>query len=370
MLTQIADMIALSQTLLYGTRVLIVDDEPSIRRTLCRWLAAQGYICNEATDGMSALEMLHKNDYELLISDIHMPKMDGLELLERARTIDHNLAIIMITAIDDRETPIIALQRGAYGYIIKPFKELEVFINIANALERRRLVHISEEYEHALERTVSERTSEIRWHKEEITLRLVTASEYRDQETGLHIWSMAHYAVALAEALGWSPERIDNLRLAAPMHDIGKIGIPDHILLKPGKHTPDEWEIMKRHTVIGKQMLDNSPVPVLQMGSDIAWCHHERWDGSGYPRGLSGTDIPESARITAAADVFEALLSDRIYRPAFSEDETFNMMIAEKGKHFDPAIIECMCDIRSDMFRIFNEFKNDPKVKIKLDLGK
>lgn len=370
MVALIADMIAFAQIMQNETRVLIVDDEPSIRRTLYRWLTAQGYKCSEATDGINALEMLHENSYDLMISDIHMPRMDGLELLRQSRTIDHNLAVVMITAVDDRETPITALQRGAYGYIIKPFKELEVFINIEIALERRRLVQLSEEYEHALEETVMERTAEIRWHKEEITLRLVTASEYRDEETGLHIARVARYGVILAETLGWSPDRIDDLRLAAPMHDIGKIGIPDGILLKAGKHTPDEWEIMKTHTVIGKQMLDDSRVPVLQMGRDIAWCHHEWWNGAGYPCGLAGDDIPESARITAVADVFEALLSDRIYRPAYSEDEAFAMMLAEKGTHFDPVIIDCMCDIRYNLMEIYEDSIMNPESNIRHGLLK
>lgn len=335
-----------------GARVLVVDDEPTVRHILCRWLTQEGYVCQEASDGAEALRMLHTGDYSLLITDVRMPRLDGMSLLDQGKVINPHLAVIMVTAVDDRETATRALQHGAYGYIIKPFDRNEVFINVANALERRRLMCLSEEYERDLEEKVRQRTEEIRQREEEITLHLVSAAEYRDDETGAHIRRMALYAAALAEALGWPPEQVDILRLAAPMHDIGKIGIPDYILLKPDKLSTEEFEIMKRHTVIGTEILASSRIPLLQMASEIAMYHHERWNGTGYPHGLTGETIPECARIVALADVYDALLTDRVYRPAFSEQETLTIMSAGKGVHFDPLIFECAMDIYATLHEI------------------
>lgn len=318
--------------------VLIVDDEPAIRRVINRWLTGMGYHCTEASDGVEALMALQCGDYDLLISDITMPNLDGMALLQHAREINELLAVIMVTAVDDREVAVAALQHGAYGYLIKPFNHNELVINVTNALERRRLVRQSLDYERTLEETVRLRTAEIRHREEQITLYLMAASEHRDEETGSHIRRIARYAATLAAASGWSDDEVDILRLAAPMHDVGKIGVPDQILLKDGKLTSDEFTTMKQHTEMGAAILAGSDIPLIQMAHDVALCHHERWDGSGYPRGLSGEEIPESARIVALADVYDALLTDRVYRPAFSEEEAWNMIIEDNG-HFDPRLL-------------------------------
>lgn len=323
-------------------RVLVVDDEPAIRRIINRWVTGMGYHCTEACDGVEALNALQSGDFVLLISDISMPRLDGMALLEHVRAGDPLLAVIMVTAVDDREVAVSALQHGAYGYLIKPFNQNELVINVTNALERRRLVCQSLDYERTLEETVRLRTAEIRHREEQITLYLMVASEHRDEETGSHIRRMARYAAALAAASGWPDDEVELLRLAAPMHDIGKIGIPDQILLKVGKLTPDEFDVMKQHTVIGATILAGSDIPLIQMACEVALCHHERWDGTGYPHGLSGEEIPEAARIVALADVYDALTTDRIYRPAFSEDEALSMITDSKGQ-FDPRLLACFC---------------------------
>ena len=325
--------------------ILVVDDEEYLRRMVIRMLAEKGYVCAQAADGSDALVILTVPEIELVISDITMPGMSGLELLEAAHKVRPDVAFIMLTGLDSQETAIRALELGAYGYLNKPFKANALVINVLNALRRRDLEKLRDNYERELEDAVRQRTGAIRQREEEITLRLVAASESRDEATGSHIRRMPRYAETLARALGSTEEEVELLRLAAPMHDIGKIGIPDHILLKEGKLTPEEFNVMKQHTVIGAGILSGSDVPLMRMAHEVALCHHERWNGAGYPSGLSGEDIPESARIVAIADVYDALVTDRVYRPAFPEPEAFEVMVAGKGSHFDPRIFSCMCDI-------------------------
>lgn len=330
------------------TAILVVDDEEYLRRMVIRILAEKGYMCTQAANGREALAVLGGQEFALVISDINMPEMSGLELLVEIRLLRPEAAVIMLTGMDSQETGIQALELGAYEYLIKPFRANALLINVVNALRRRDLEKLRNDYEHQLEREVQERTLEIRQRETEITLHLVLASEYRDEETGSHIRRMSFYAAALAKALGWAEEEVELLRLSATMHDIGKIGIPDHILLKPGALTTEEFEVMKQHTVIGARILSGSDIPLLRMAGEVALCHHERWDGSGYPRGLSGEAIPECASIVAIADVYDALLSNRVYRPAFAESEAFAMMVAENGRHFDPRIFSCWCAIHEE----------------------
>jgi putative two-component system response regulator len=332
--------------------ILIVDDEDYLRRIVARILQEKGYTCIQASSGAEALDLLLTQEFSLLITDIMMPEMSGIELLAVARKVSPDIAVIMLTGVDSQETAIKALEQGAYGYMIKPFQPNELLINVINALRRRDLEKLRNDFENDLQKQVLERTKDIRQREEEITMHLVAASEYRDEETGSHIRRIALYAAALAKAFGWSEERVDLMRLAAPMHDIGKIGVPDHILLKSGKFTPEEFEIMKKHTVMGAGILAGSNIPLMNLASDVALNHHERWDSSGYPNGLAKEDIPECARIVAIVDVYDALLTDRVYRKAFSEAEAFPMMIAAAGHHFDPKIFECMCDIHEEFRQI------------------
>ena len=323
-----------------SAKILIVDDEPNICRMIERWLIDEGYSCMAAFNGEEAWEVLSREAFSLMVTDITMPGLSGMELLEKARKRFPDVAVIMVTAVDDRDTAIRALQLGAYGYVIKPFGKNEVVIDVANALERRRLTLASEEYEHRLEEQVRERTTELRSAQEEVTLRLVSAAEYRDEETGAHIKRIGLYAAALAQAVGWDPDRAADIKHAAPMHDIGKIGVPDSILLKPGKLTEQEFEVIKRHTVIGAGILEGSRIPLLTMARDIALGHHERWDGSGYPHGSTGDATPESARIVAIVDAYDALTTERVYRAALPEPEALDIMEQGQGTHFNPRILD------------------------------
>lgn len=206
-----------------------------------------------------------------------------------------------------------------------------------------------------LEQEVQRRTLKIKQREEEVAVKLVSLTSYRDEETGAHVKRIGLYSAAMAKALNCPPQMVDDIRIAAPMHDIGKIGIPDKILLKKGKLTPTEFAIMKRHTEIGARMLENSNIPVLDMAVDIAYCHHEKWDGSGYPRGLVGEEIPLTARITAIVDIYDALVHERVYKKAMSEKEALEVMQDMAGSHLDPDLFAVFLELLPVMRRIRQE---------------
>lgn len=210
-----------------------------------------------------------------------------------------------------------------------------------------------------LEREVQRRTAELRERDEELLIRLLGAAVLRDEETGAHIRRLGLYSAVMAEALGWSPQQVNDIRMAAPMHDIGKIGIPDNILQKPGRLTPAEFNIMSKHPAIGAKLLEGSNIAVLNMAKDIAWCHHEKWDGTGYPRGLQGEQIPLSARIAAVADVYDALTHQRVYKPAWAEHEAVAYMQEKSGTQFDPTVLACFLEQLPEMRRIREEVTDE-----------
>ena len=337
--------------------VLIVDDEPYLRELLARWLADDGFECTQAGDVLEAVCVLERQEFDLLLCDINMPGKSGIDLLVAALELYPCLAVLMITALDDRATAIRTLECGAFGYMIKPFDKNEMHINVANALERRRLLQASRRYQERLEEDVRERTADIRRREEEVVLRLVTASEWRDSDTGAHIRRIGAYCAVLASALGWDGAGVEDIGLAATMHDIGKIGVPDTILLKPGKLTTEEFEVMKGHTVIGADMLAESKIRILEIARDIALSHHERWNGNGYPKGLAGEAIPQVGRIVAITDVYDALVHKRIYKDAFPEEKVLAIMTEERGEHFDPEIFDCFTDVLPEFRRIRDEIR-------------
>jgi putative two-component system response regulator len=338
-------------------RILVVDDEVFIADLLSRWFTREGYQCAAASGGIEALELLDREEFHLVVSDITMPGMSGIDLLKTMKSRFPDTAVLMATAISDRETAILALKLGAYGYSIKPFDRNEMLINVANALERRRVILRMRDYERDLEEKVRERTAQVRQREEQIILRLLSAAEYRDDETGAHIKRIGLYSASMARELGWAATAVGDIRLAAPMHDVGKIGIPDRILQKPGKLTSEEFEIMKKHTEIGARILDCPEVPLLQLAKEVALSHHERWDGMGYPGGLSGLSIPESGRIVAVADVYDALSHRRVYREALPGYVAVSMVNEEKGTHFDPRVVECFMDVISEIVQISEQVR-------------
>ena len=321
-------------------RILIVDDELIVREILTRSLTAEGYDCRAAASAEEAEDLLRAESFPLLICDIRLPGKSGIDLLAAVRHERPDMAVVMLTALDDRQTAARALQLGAYGYVTKPFDQNDLFFSVANALDRRRASLENRAQERRLEQIVSEQSRNVRSSQEEIALRLIAASEYRDDETGAHIRRIGLYAEAVAKQLGRTAEYAGMLRLAAPMHDIGKIGIPDAVLLKPGWLSSEERVMMQTHTMIGGRILEGTAIPLLNVAREIALRHHERWDGSGYPDGVSGPDIPEAARIVAVLDVYDALVHERVYRPAFPEREALTIIKENQAVHFDPSIFE------------------------------
>jgi len=336
-------------------RILIVDDDPTTVQLIARLLNAEGYSCTTSCDSREAISLLHSTSFALVISDISMPGIQGFNLLEFINAHFPYIGVIFITGSDDRNTALQALKMGAFGYLIKPFNIDEMIINVVNAFERRRLRIMAKSYQQRLEKEIHDQVLSVRSREEEIAWRLVAASEYRDNETGAHVRRIGMLSEILARALGWNQHYLDDIRLAAAMHDIGKIGVPDHILLKPGRLNAEEFSIMKRHTVIGADILGRSGIPLLNMARDIALSHHEKWDGTGYPHGTKGEQIPISARIVTIADVYDALRSKRPYKPAFSEETTVDIMMSESVERFDPEAFEIFLELRSEFNQVYEE---------------
>jgi len=339
--------------------VLVVDDEPDLREVLVRWLQGAGYTCIEADSAEQAWAALKQSAAPLITLDISLPGLSGLELLEQINTEFPDTEVIMLTGLEQTKTAISALTRGASAYLIKPVSQEELLFQAKKALQRRQLLLDKRFYTQQLETRVREQTISIRRAHEETINRLVTASMYRDEETGAHIRRVGVYSALLAEALGWPDEDVERIRMAAPMHDIGKIGIPDAILQKPGVLTPNEFEIMKQHTVIGAEMLAGSESPILDLGQTIALSHHERWDGYGYPAGLVADNIPESARIVAIVDVYDALTHDRVYRKALPDNEVICIIEKGRGTHFDPCLQRLFLSLLPELRRIGREMPDD-----------
>ena len=321
-------------------RILVLDDELPIREMLVRWLRAAGYQCQSAANVDEAFAVLDRCHVDLVISDLRMPGRSGLDFLEQLQTDHSDLAVIMLTGC---EVPLFApraVGQGAWVYLQKPVERNALLIQVSRVLERRRLIDDARNRTFNLEGRVNSLTRLIRLADEEVIHRLVVASMARDDETGAHIKRIGLFSAAVAEAAGWSSEAVDNIRLAAQMRDIGNIGIPDAILLKPGKFTAEEFEIMKTHTVIGASILRNSDSDMMQLAEEIARSHHEWWNGSGYPDGLCAKAIPPAARIVAIVDVYDALTHDRVYRPALPESEALSMIKQGRYTHFDPELLD------------------------------
>lgn len=338
-----------------GVRILIVDDQEIIRVQLKRILKRAGFTVVEAPDAATTLDVLAREPVDLILSDIRMPGMTGLDLV---KAIGHRIpdtAVVMVSGLDNVDLALECLRHGAYHYVIKPFKTSGILIAVANALRRRMLELEHRDREAILARKVREQTVEIRSSREEISLRLLSASEHRDNETGAHVRRIGLYAAEMARLMGWDEDGAECILAAAPMHDIGKIGVPDRILQKDGPLTEEEWIIMKTHPLMGANILRDSSVPFIQMGARIALGHHEKWDGSGYPQGLTGTSIPVEARITCLVDVYDALSSRRVYKRAWSEDDTLAYLQEMRGKHFDPALADLFLGHYGRFRRIFQD---------------
>ena len=346
-----------------GASVLVVDDDSAIRRMIARILGRAGYECTEASDPSVALLFADSQEFALVTCDINMPGGSGLGLVRELRKRHPDIAVLMVSGMDDPETAAVATDLGAYGYVMKPFESNEILIASANALRRRHLEIENRAHRKHLENLVAERTSDLtatierlsqaeralRESQEEAIRRLAYAAEFRDATTGAHINRMSRTCELLANRAGLGIERAELIRIASPMHDIGKIGVSDEVLRKPGKLSPAEMDEMRKHPVIGSEILAGSDSELLRLGGLIALTHHEWWDGAGYPYQLAGDQIPVEGRIVAIADVFDALTSERSYKPAFEVDHAVAIMTDERGSHFDPELLDVFLTFVDDV---------------------
>jgi putative two-component system response regulator len=340
-------------------RILIVDDEPGVREALRRLVANEGHVATVAGDTTEARTELESASFELMLCDVNLPGESGLEFVRDIVAGSSDIAVLMVSGADDPQLAETALVLGAYGYIVKPFRDSEVNIGIANALRRRRLEIENKTHREQLEQLVAERTAELGRSREETIHRLARAAELRDHETGQHIERVSRCSELIARRLGLPHDQCELLRIASPLHDIGKIAIPDHILRKPGPLSTDERRLVQTHTELGRDILAGSREPLLRLAAEIAWTHHERFDGGGYPRRLAGDAIPLAGRIVAVADVFDALVSDRVYRTGVPVDEVVAAMRVERGAHFDPDALEAFLTAIPEALAIRERFRDE-----------
>ena len=325
-------------------KVLIVDDESTGRIILSKIIQqVEDDIGVEAFDNpLEALKWLDDNHPDLIITDYRMPEMTGIELTRKIRERPgmQDIPIMVITVVNEMSVRYDALEAGATAFLTRPIDQIECRTSCRNLLKLHEQQSIIQDRADWLARQVEIATQQVVSREKETLLRLAKAGEYRDQETGYHVIRMAKYSRQIAEALGLSDMECDEIEYAAPMHDIGKIGIHDDVLLKPGKFEPQEWLTMQQHTTIGHAILSNSQSRYIQTGSIIALSHNEKFDGTGYPHGIVGIDIPLVARIVAVADVYDALVSKRPYKEPWSETDAQDYLEKHSGTQFDPICVE------------------------------
>ncbi len=340
------------------SKILIIDDEPANIELLEDILEEEGYTYFRSTlDSRKAIDMYKEMNPDLVLLDLNMPYLDGFQVMDQLKKLEQDsyAPILVLTAQSDRNTRLRALAAGARDFIGKPFDITEVTQRITNMLEIRLLHNHVRDQNRLLELKVKDRTYELEETRQEAILRLGRAAEYRDNETGMHVIRMSRLSARLAKEIGLSDKECQLILQASPMHDVGKIGIPDEILLKPEKLNENEWQTMKKHPEIGAKILSGSRSELMQMAESIALTHQERWDGSGYPYGLKEEAIPLAGRIVAVADVFDALTSKRYYKDAFSVEESMNIIEENSGKDFEPRLVHAFKKALPEMIKIVEE---------------
>jgi response regulator RpfG family c-di-GMP phosphodiesterase len=318
--------------------ILIVDDDPQVLEVLHQIFLSASYRCLLATNGQAGLDLFRAAHPPLIVTDLKMPVMDGVALLEGVRREDGDTAVIILTGAPDVKTAIDSLKLGAYDFIMKPVDVDALLFAAERALERRQLLIERREYNALLERRVEEATRELHVAYRATLEALGSALDSRDVGTEAHSRRVHGYALATAREYGVPEADLPDLEHGVLLHDIGKIGIPDAILLKTGPLTAEEWQTMRRHPEIGKRLIES--VPFLRGAVPIIYCHHEKWDGSGYPRGLRGEEIPLAARIFSVVDAFDAMTFDRPYSTAIPFDAAYSEIKRCAGSHFDPSVVE------------------------------
>jgi len=349
-------------------RILVVDDEERNRRLMEAMLLPLGYEVSLAVDGEDALKRIAELKPDVVLLDIMMPKLDGFAVVKAIKDDPESarIPVVMVTALSETADRVKALEAGADDFLSKPVDRTELTTRVKSLVKVKAYNDRMVDYQKELEAEVARRTEELRLAFEKVKaasldtiFRLSRAAEYKDEDTGAHIKRMSQYATCVARELGLPPVEVESILYAVPMHDIGKIGIPDRILLKPAKLTDDEWVIMRRHTEIGAQILEGSTADFIRLGSVIALTHHEKWDGSGYPRGLKGAAIPLVGRITAIADVFDALTSRRPYRQRdYTADEARKIIEEGNGTHFDSAMVQSFVKCWPEILEVKEKYRD------------
>ena len=346
--------------------ILIVDDTTLNLDVLSSLLAA--YRPRVAGDGATALRLAQEDPPDLILLDVMMPDLDGFEVCRRLQADPRTceIPVIFITALGDRKKETVGFEVGGVDYITKPFNPMVVRARVQTHLELKAVRDALRDDNLRLESRVEARTAELqaalnrlRDSAIDTVLRLGLAAEYKDDDTGRHVLRMSHYAVSVARQLGWSAKDLDRLFHAALMHDIGKLALPDSILQKAGPLTAGEWAIVKRHPLVGARILSGSDSDIIQLAEIVALTHHEKWDGSGYPRGLRGEDIPLVGRIVAICDVFDALTVRRPYKPAFPLEKAYSILRKSSGSHFDPAVVQAFFAAEADILLTHYRYGDD-----------
>lgn len=355
-----------------GEKILVVDDEEAIREVISTLLDAQGFRCTTCVNGKVGLETFRKDSYDLVLSDIVMPEMDGLKLLAELRMADPDVPAIMVTAMHDISIALEAIRAGAYDYILKPFEKDQLYLSVRRALEHRRLVLENRTYQSDLEQLVAERTRQLSIALQDLeqsydyTLEaLGGALDAKDAETEGHCQRVTAFTITIAKAMGVDNSLLRQIARGAFLHDIGKMGVPDQILRKPGPLTPEEREIMRRHCDIGYAVLER--IPFLKEAAEIVLAHQEFYDGTGYPRGLKGEQIPLGARIFAVADTLDAMISDRPYRKALPISAARDEIRRFSGTQFDPRVVKVFLAQPEQLWRELHTKSGDPFLLTQLE---
>jgi putative two-component system response regulator len=361
-------------------KILIVDDDKMNRLLLSTILSRMSYHVSEAVDGIDCLEKAVTSCPDLILLDVEMPGMDGLDVTRQLKKNDEtkNIPVMIVSAHDELPARVRAVEAGAEDFLSKPVEQIILKAKVKSLLKVKEYNDNVHNYQKKLEEEVEKKTASLKQALDELRsasdklrlysmdtiLRLSQAAEFKDAETGGHIQRIGFYIQAIGKAMSLSDQEIETFRYASPMHDVGKIGIPDHILMKPGPLNDSEWEIMKQHTTIGGKILSGSDSSILKTAEAIALTHHEKWNGCGYPCKLKGLDIPMAGRITALADVFDALTSKRPYKKAFSVEKSFDIMAKERGESFDPELLDVFLSIKQEIAEIRNTHSFDHKIEL------
>ncbi|MFH1382753.1 MAG: HD domain-containing phosphohydrolase [Chloroflexota bacterium] len=360
-------------------KILVVADARS-NSAIAAMLRPLGYEVILASDGEEALARTQDITPHVILLNIALPETNSLEVTKRLKQAEASrlIPVILMTSHEEAEERLRALEAGVDDFLTKPVDAAELQARVKSLLKVKAYNDHISHYQQEVETEVARRTQSLAKALEKIKIgsldtvyRLSRAAEYKDEDTGAHVQRMSHYSSAIARAIGSDDDFVESVLWAAPMHDVGKIGIPDRILQKPGKLEPDEWVIMRQHTTIGAEILKDASADFIKLAEAIALSHHEKWDGSGYPRGMKGEDIPLAGRIVALADVFDALTSDRVYRAAMPLEKAMGIVKEGRGSHFDPAVVDAFASIETEITKELNwwKFLSAPDNPPELDLS-